>query len=165
MNEFIEKNRRLLHFYCVASRAIGWALLIVPGVAAVVHLLSGTLMEGRYRLYPMFIFVRVLILNTMFLGLVVLGVAQFIRYLFERQYQPSLILRNADKILYLYAFLMVVGFVLEFFFRATIPTGSSLLLYLFGWMLPTVAKVLILVGLGQILRRLLPVIEESKTLV
>jgi hypothetical protein len=30
---------------------------------------------------------------------------------------------------------------------------------------PLATKVLILVGLGQILRRILPVIEESKTLV
>lgn len=33
------------------------------------------------------------------------------------------------------------------------------------FILPTVAKVLILIGTGLILRRLLPVIEESKTLV
>jgi len=32
-------------------------------------------------------------------------------------------------------------------------------------MVPTIAKVLILVGLGQIIRRIIPVIEESKTLV
>jgi len=170
MNEFIEKNKGLLRFYCIATRIIGWALLIAPGIATVVQLLSGTLMDNKYRLYILFLFVRQTILNFMFLGLVVLGVAQFIRYLFERQYQPGWILRNADKILYLYAVLIIVGVVLEFFFHATMtimkfPTESSLLLYLLGWALPTVAKVLILIGLSQILARVMPVIEESKTLV
>jgi len=36
MNEFIERNKRLLKIYCIAARIIGWALLLtIPAMIAV----------------------------------------------------------------------------------------------------------------------------------
>jgi len=161
MNEFIEKNRRLLRFYCVAARIIGWVLLTVPGIIALVEVLKGSLPGGNKLLILM---VRAVVLNFMFLGLIALGVAQFIRYVFERQYQPGWILRNADKILYVYAVLIVLGAVWQCVSQ-TMITYSLFFSFLVTWLLPAIAKALILTGLGQILRRILPVIEESRTLV
>jgi len=163
MNEFIEKNRRLFVFYCVAARIIGWLFLIVPPMMVGVKFLSGTLTDSRHPSYSLFIHIQAT-LNIMLLGLVALGIAQFIRYLCERQYQPAWILRNADKILYIYAVVLVVGAVLFFFFRRHM-TWSWLFWELLCSLLPATAKALILVGLSKILRRIMPVIEESKTLV
>jgi len=94
-------------------------------------------------------------------------VAQLIRYLVESRYQPGWILRNADKILYVFSALVVLGAVIEHSFYVSImkDAGSFTPLYLLSLVLRSVGKVSVLLGLGQILRRMMPVIEESKTLV
>jgi hypothetical protein len=51
------------------------------------------------------------------------------------------------------------------FFVFSFSGYSFQMLKFFISFIPALAKVLILVGLGKILRRVLPVIEESKTLV
>ena len=161
MNEFIQKNKGLLKFYCVAARIIGWVLLITAATWTVSHL-SGYSSFSIPFLMPIIIFIRILV------GLVVLGVAQFIRYLFETEYKPGWILRNGDKVLYLYAALRIVMITYLFFRNAKIMGNSS---YYSAWgfleanFLPVLAGALIFVGLAQILRRVMPVIEESKTLV
>lgn len=161
MNEFIEKNRRLLKIYCVATRIIGWVLLITAGTW-IVSILSGYSSFSIPFVMPITIFIRILV------GLVVLGVAQFIRYLFETEYKPGWILRNGEKILYLYAALRVIRITLLFFADAK-RMGDSIHYSPWGFLvangLPVVAVALIMVGLAQILRRVIPIIEESKTLV
>lgn len=161
MNEFIEKNRRLLKIYCVAARIIGWVLLITAGTWTV-STLSGHMSFSRPVVMPITIFIRILV------GLVILGVAQFIRYLFETEYQPGFILRHGEKILYLYAALQVTRITLLFFVDAN-RMGDSIYYSPWGFIvangLPVFASALILVGLAQILRRVMPIIEESKTLV
>jgi len=47
----------------------------------------------------------------------------------------------------------------------TASSESAYILLVQPLLVPTVAKVLLLIGVGMILHRLLPVIEESKTLV
>ncbi|MGD2095444.1 MAG: hypothetical protein PVH77_10590 [Phycisphaerales bacterium] len=161
MNEFIEKNRRLLKSYCLTARIIGWVLLITAGIWAV-STLSGHTSFSIPFVMPITIFIRILV------GLVVLGVAQFIRYLFETEYKPGLILRHGEKILYLYAVLQVIRITFLFFVDAK-RMGDSIYYSPWGFLvanwLPVVASALILVGLAQILRRMMPIIEESKTLV
>jgi len=161
MNEFIEKNRRLLKIYCVSARIIGWVLLITAGTWTV-STLSGYSSFSIPFVMPITIFIRILV------GLVVLGVAQFIRYLFETEYKPGSILRHGEKILYLYAALRVIRITLLFFVDAK-RMGDSIYYSSWGFLvlncLPVVAGALIMVGLAQILRRVMPIIEESKTLV
>ncbi len=161
MNTFIEKNKGLLKFYCVAARIIGWVLLITAGIRTV-EILSGYSSFSIPFVMPITFLIRILI------GLVVLGVAQFIRYLFETEYKPGWILRHGEKILYLYAVLRVIRIVFLFFVDAR-TMGDSIYYSPWGFLvdnvLPVVASALILVGLAQILRRVMPIIEESKTLV
>ena len=161
MNAFIEENRRLLKIYCISARIIGWVLLITTGTWTV-STLSGYSSFSIPFVMPITIFIHILV------GLVILGVAQFIRYLFETEYKPSLILRHGEKILYLYAVLRVTRISLLFFVDAK-RMGDSIHYSPWGFivanMLPVVASALILVGLAQILRRVMPIIEESKTLV
>ena len=159
MNEFIEKYRRLLKIYCVAARIIGWVLLITTGTWTV-STLSGYSSFSIPFIMPITIFIRILV------GLVILGVAQFIRYLFETEYKPGWILRHGEKILYLYALLTILSVVWVYTiapsdFSPDMYSGVSVILVVIS----TAVRVLILVGLGQILRYLMPVIEESKTLV
>jgi len=161
MNEFIEKNRRLLKIYCIAARIIGWVLLITSGTW-IVKTLSGYSHSSMPFFMPISTFIHILV------GLVVLGVAQFIRYLFETEYKPGWILRHGEKILYLYAALRVIRITVLFFVNAK-RMGDSIYYSPWGFIvangLPVVAGALIMVGLAQILRRVMPMIEESKTLV
>ncbi len=165
MNEFIKKNKGLLRFYCHAAHVIGWVLLIIPPIAYLIESRS-----APWAGQPLFILyaVEALVSRYMLLGVVVLGIAQFIRYIYESAYQPGWILRHGDKILCFYAAFLIVGSVVEYCFHAQrikFASNFSLLLYLVSLVLPAIAKVLILVGFVQILRRIMPVIEESKTLV
>ena len=35
MNEFVEKNRKLLRTYCIAARIIGWVLVILSAMPVI----------------------------------------------------------------------------------------------------------------------------------
>jgi hypothetical protein len=170
MNAFIEKTRGLLRFYSIATRIIGWVFLIVALVTVVVWLLSGfPEYSGRYQGYRIYSLCERVALNFALFGLVVLGLSQFIRYLYDNDCQPGWLLRHGDKVLYLYAAALIASSVLYFFFRTAVLTDTLtvplLFLHFLAGVVPAVAKALIFAGLGQILRRIVPMIEESKTLV
>ena len=168
MNEFVEKNKRLLRFYCSAVQTIG-ALLVAGGAVWFVMFVCGPVkVESEadrvieYILYGASRFS----FDFLFVGLAAMILSQLARYVFDREYKPGLMLRCGDKVLYLFA---VLGILWAWFrwalFAATAEDSTSQFLSLQPLILPTIAKVLILVGLGQILKRIMPVIEESKTLV
>jgi len=169
MNEFIEKNRPLLHSYCVGARIIGWLLLVIALVMAVEKSFSGfSDINEKFRFLMIYRLCEQLALSFVLLGLVLLGLAQFVRYLSENDYLPGWIFRHADKILYLYVAALIISPILHqyFYMKATRYAGTvNLFLYLLSPILPAVAKGLIFIGIAQILRRIKPIIEESKTLV
>ena len=170
MNEFIKQNRRLLKFYCTVALIIGW-LLIAGGFIWFIPTLKSLNINDLYKGADAILYVVSALLFDFFLpGLIALGVMQFIRYLFEDVKKPGCILRAADWLFYIYAVFLIVKTYLQYFWNITwyaevIESETSRLLFIQPFLLPTVAKVLILVGLGQIIRRIMPVIEESKTLV
>jgi hypothetical protein len=167
MNEFIKQNRKLLEFYCVAARIIGWVLLIVPAIGFAINVLGP---DRPYSANPAFLLaLPEAVVSIMLLGFIVLGVAAFIRYLFETECRPGCILRYAEAILYTGAVLIIAAAILKCFFvmNTVGRTGhiDTLIVALLTSTVPSAAKVLILIGLGKILQRVMPVIEESKTLV
>jgi len=170
MNEFIKQNRRLLKFYCTVALIIGW-LLIAGGFLWFIPTLKSLNINDLYKGADAILYaVSALLFDFLLPGLIALGVVQFIRYLYEDTNKPGRILRYAHWFFYIYAVFLIVKTYLQYFWNSTwyaevIESEISRLLFIQPFLLPTVAKVLILVGLGQILRRLLPVIEESKTLV
>ena len=171
MNELIEKNRRLLRFCCDALRSIGQVVLLL-GVLSVCGITTSVLLSkfGYWhapKAFKMIIAMPLAAFNIFFIGIGILGLAQFIRYLVERNYKPGWILRHGDMFFYLYALLTILSVVWVY---AIAPSDRSPDMYrrvpvILGVVFTTAVKVLILVGLGQILRRLLPIIEESKSLV
>jgi len=169
MNEFIEKNRRLLHFYCEALRNIG-SLILILGLASGCAMIILALVDWQH-FKAFFDFEKPMILGPLhffkifFIGIVILGLVQFIRYLVERNYKPGWILRHGDMIFYLYALLTILNDVWVYMTNYHSPSLYTRVPVIFATVFSTTVKVLILVGLGQILRHLMPVIEESKTLV
>jgi hypothetical protein len=175
MNEFIEKNRRLLKFYCTAARIFGWVLicggtiwflLFVLGILAVDDA-AGTI--GWPHTLDNFVYsTSSFVFEFVMLGMIALLVAQLIKYMLESEYTTSYILRFGDKILYTYAALLIgqntlIYYVLNRELLSTLKPGHFI--FIKPLIVPLATKVLILVGLGQILRRILDVLEESKTLV
>ena len=164
MNEIIEKNRRLLNFYCETLRTIGKVILIL-GLLSVCAITTLVLLSkfGNWRAlkgFEMIILAMPLgAFNIFFIGIGILGLAQFIKYLVERDYKPGWILRHGEMFFYLYALLAILSVVWVYTMIA--PITPSVILAVFS----TAVRVLVLVGLGQIFRHLMPVIEESKTLV
>ncbi len=172
MNKFIEKNRRLLHFYCETLRTIG-SLILILGLLSVCAIMTLVLLSKFEDWHALKSFEKMIIamplgaFNIFFIGIGILGLVQFIRYLVERDYKPGWILRHGDMFFYLYALLTILSVVWVY---TIAPIYHSPSIYtrvgvIFVTVISTAVKVLILVGLGQILRHLMPVIEESKTLV
>ena len=170
MNEFIKQNRRLLKFYCTAALILGW-LLIAAGFLWFIPTITSLNNIDLYKEADAILYVTsALLFDFLLPGLIALGVVQFIKYLFEDTNKPGCILRNADRFLYIYTVFLIVRTYLQYSWNSVcyaevIESETSQLLFIQPFLLPTIAKVLILVGLGQIIRRILPVIEESKTLV
>ncbi|UCG56879.1 MAG: hypothetical protein JSU70_18680 [Phycisphaerales bacterium] len=171
MNEFVEKNRGLLRFYCIAARTMGWTLIIVAPLLAIVGLFIGLPVIGlpsgeRLRPWMLYRLSEQVILDLL-LGLVMLGLAQFVRYSYENDCQPGWILRHGDKALYSYAAGVIVSPIVWYFFQMTIHSRdlTDTLWFFVSGELPALGRGLIYVGIGQVLRRMVPIIEESKTLV
>jgi hypothetical protein len=168
MNEFIEKNRRLLKIYCITARIVGWILLVVPAVGSVWTLLGSTYLRHEQNRIWLLAWPENIV-NIWILGFIALGIAAFIRYLFETECRPGWILRHSEGILYIGAVLIIVVVILKCVLLVRTQWGGRHIdSLIFGLLMSTVlcaAKVLILIGLGKILRRIMPVIEESKTLV
>ena len=175
MHEFIEKNRLLLKFYYTAAKIFGWVLLCGGTIWFLMFVLLTLAVEdaageiGWPHTIDNFVYsTSSYVSEFAMLGLVALLVAQLIRYMLESEYTPGFILRFGDKILYAYATLLVIQKTLVYCILnremlSTLKPGHFI--FVKPLLVPLAAKILILVGLGQILRRLLGVIEESKTLV
>lgn len=175
MNEFIEKNRRLLKFYYMEARIFGWVLICGGTIWFLMFVLLTLAVDDAagsigwpHTLDNFMYSTSSYVFEFAMLGLVALLVAQLIRYMLESKYTPGYILRFGDKILYVYAALLIgqntlVHYVLNPELLSTLKPGHFI--FIKPLIVPLATKVLILIGLGQILRRLLNVIEESKTLV
>ena len=170
MNEITEKNRRLLNFYCETLRTIGSVILIlglIGGGAMTIFALVSKF--GYWPATKSFNMVIIAWLPSYLKAIVfwigILGLAQFIKYLFEKNYKPGWILRHGDMFFYLYALLTILEAVWIYMTNYHSPSSDIRVDMGFVTVFSIVVKVMALVGLGRILRHLMPVIEESKTLV
>ena len=92
---------------------------------------------------------------------------QLIRYLLETGRKPGWVFGNADKLLYTYTSILIGYYcwrgateVISHFGEPYDFPLRAIMLVIF-----ILVKLLVLIGVAQLLRRLLPMIEESRTLV
>jgi len=182
MVQFIEKHRRLLQAYCLTARIIGW-LLILGGIFWFFALgnafrnVMGTI-EEQQQIDILLYFAHSFIYDFVIPGILAFAIGGLLDYLLRPKAKPPLILGMMDKLCYIYAAFLVLKFFcaikafdfnpwfVNFTFLKVSELSESARLVLVQPLLgPTLAKVLLLIGVGMILHRLLPVIEESKTLV
>jgi len=178
----VKKNRNWLRFYSNVARVIGW-LLIVEGIASLVYgqwilLTRGELpfISDNPFFTPSVMKFRAFLVepftNMILPGIFALLVSQFLRFLLNGNSRPEWLLRKGELVLYLGTLIVALNDLYAFkvfdlisnlagedsFFRflTLIATFPSIL------MLAT--ELLILIGLAQALRHVIPIIEESKSL-
>lgn len=167
---FIEKNRKLMLFYYWVMRIGGWAFLSLVFLTAVGKSVALATRIGDWQEFNRFLQNDVpwgTFTNGLPTSLLALGIAQLIRYLLETDRKPDWIFRNADKLLYTYAILLIgyycwIG-ATEVISHFNEPYDFPLRLIVLAAFI--LIKLLVLVGIAEMLRRLLPMIEESRTLV
>ena len=169
---FIEKNRKMLLFYYWAMRIGGWMLLSLPSLAVIGHsfALATRITDSQefirywHHDVPWGMFTHLIPASIL-----ALGVTQLIWYLLETEHKPGWILRNADKLLYVYTAIMFGCYIFMsvkgLSKTITWDTNVEFIIRIFIGVVFISVKILALVGLAQILKRLLPLIEESRTLV
>ena len=167
---FIEKNRKLLRFYYWVMRVGGWMFLGLALLAAAGHsvaLASRISDWDEFTRYFQFDVPWGMFTNGLPTGLLVLGMAQLIRYLLRTDQKPDWILRNADKLLYTYTAILISYYcwmgTTEVISHFNEPYDFPLRLIML--VIFILVKLLALIGVAEVLRRLLPMFEESRTLV
>ena len=97
-------------------------------------------------------------------GLVAVGLGQLLAYIFGVRQRAGWLLRNGDKGLYVLAALYLAGHVVTLLSNLQAGLWHQTWL-LFLVQLRPIAQALVLVALGLVLRRVLPIVEESRTLI
>lgn len=175
MNVFYKQGRGRMRIYCVSARVIGWLLLVIPTIVIGTQL-SGAMRFGSNKLQDILhilllkwpLAVQLVFVNFMLLGILLLIIARFIRYLNDDEYQPGWLLRHGNAILYACAVLVLAGYIGGLIQGLNYIVGkgaANFSLISSNWILsalPSIGIVLMLVGAGQALSRVMPIIEESK---
>ncbi len=179
MVQFVEKYRRLLRAYCLIARILGW-LLILGGVFWLFAVVKGFQSNveniqveadfldhiASFGVYLASSFIYDFVIP----GFLAFAIAGLLDYLLRPKAKPPLILGMMDKLCYIYAIILILKACIGYnwlvkFLAIPGMSDSARILLVQPLLGPTLAKVLLLIGVGMILHRLLPVIEESKTLV
>lgn len=171
MNQFIKDNKKFLKFYYAVLRLAGWILLMLGlcsyGITILIARNLGTSALGAVALN-----MPLRSLEFILFGLLGLGIAQLIRYLFDPEGDPGFILRNGHRFIYAYVVLILTVMVIknivtiQYLTRNTIENSLGIYTVTFASsIILFAAKALILIGLAHFLKRIIPVIQESKTLI
>ncbi len=167
MTEFIEK-KRLLVFYCITLKFLGWILLCMGGIGFALLTLESFRTGGEVTFEGLLGVFKRAYNHFTNIGLVSLGFAQLVRYLCENDHKMGLLLRYGEKIFYLYAIITVWQEGAQVWFVATGQTGanSSINLHWLMFYAPTLlyksAEILIYIGLGQFLKRFIAITKKTR---
>jgi hypothetical protein len=169
MSEFIQRNRGFLKSLSGPLGIVSTVLLVLGVVWAGLKSVGLFSRLGDWQaVCEYWREVPYGILLFIVLGLVGRGMSQLLRYMHDVDYHPQWLLRHGDLLLYAYAVLFSVRVLIDLgamvaseqaIGRPGWATLSGILFLLYA-----VAGDLILVGSGQLLKRLMPLIEEVRTL-
>lgn len=168
MNSFIEENKGLLKKYCITARIIGWLFLFsgcLNGIGGSIALFVRPDQFEDFRIF--FCAIPFHDLNNIFAGLLALWCSRLIRFLSDPDYKKDWLLRGAAQLLCYYAAIVLVyhfiamvgihGFGID---QIGEVIWRIIIFLLFGWIWS-----LAFFCLGFIVKRIMPVAEESRTLV
>jgi len=169
-SRFLTENRWLLKLCSDVARFCG--LLALLGTGVLVAVLVVLMISERVDLHTMAVRLDrflTMIPPILFYGFLALILAEFISYLLVEQGEPKWILRQGDTIIYAYVLYSLAVFIYTAPQAASMEGASGMAFHsVFGLVLfvaSGVARVLIWVGIAIVLRKVVPIIRESKTLV
>jgi hypothetical protein len=171
-SEFLTKNKGLLRFCAGVARFCGLFALLGTAVLTAVMIVVTVADSGRHDAVAQSRTQLVMMVpHIVFYGLAALILAEFITYLLAEQGEPKWILRHGDKIIYGYILYVIASWV----FYAAHSQGSGATvggvpfydnpLHLALAIAFILVRALIWIGLAIVLRKIVPIIRESKTLV
>jgi hypothetical protein len=175
MKTIAERNTSLLRFYGQTARIVGYVLLCGGIVWALIFGLSTLAVVGaagdlqwpglaRNAGYAVSTFA----LNFLVPGCLAFLIAEFIRYVLDAKGGPGLVLRHGKTVLYACGAILAGQALLSLAGWETVDAKNADeagLLFVGPVLIPLLAKALACVALGHLLGRMLPIIDESKTLV
>ena len=168
MNTFVEENKGLLRTCYLAAIILGWLLLALGWSAVVGHSIALISRVGDWGTFKEYYFYSVPwdVIDGVPVGFLALGIGQFIRYVYDNNYKPGWILRNVQKLIYIYVvifgMLTIFGTVMAFPHMGHWIERTIRLLAAVIW---GAGKIMLLIAVALILKRIMPIIEESRTLV
>ena len=176
MTSFLAQNKSLLTFYGKVAHSVGWVLLaggFIWFLAFIFCILAIKDAAGELvdRVMPAVhanaVYATTAFLNDFALpGLIALGISQLLQFILESDDKGGWILRHGHSILYGFAIAFVGEVTLKMnLMPETLHPESVGLVFVSPLLVPMLAKVLIAVGLGIVLKRMVAIIDESKTLV
>jgi hypothetical protein len=167
MNTLVEQNKPLLRICCITARIYGWLLLSLGWSAVVGHSFALATRIGEWELFSDY--ARGLpwnVISGAIVGILVLGIAQFIRFLMDNDYKPGWILKNIESLLFTYAVLVgLYVIVITALSLSHWDQWVEIIVRIVARLIWSTGNILILVGTALIIKRIMPVIEESRTLV
>jgi len=166
--EFGKKRYLCPRFFCITLELVGW-LLVFGGIMWFIYSMSGggkRASENINEIPKILTVISWFNFDFAFIGLMAVILAHLARYVFDKDLHRGVLLRSGDKILYLFAIFTVAWAIFRwFYYLKTIEDSNWRILLAQPLILPTVGKVLVLVCIAQILKLILPIIEEYKSLV
>ncbi|MFC1677709.1 hypothetical protein ACFL3G_11700 [Planctomycetota bacterium] len=166
LDNAIEKNERFLRFCGQIAHFSGLILLFFVFSTLAYSLLPLFSDSPEHHVKNLYLVIP-RIIKLAFTALLLRGISQFVKCLFEINFKPNWILRFADKIIYLYAIFLLVSLILAALYKtSTIEISAHH--YFVTLILPAmfrIVKILLWIGVGLVSKRIVPIIQESKTLV
>jgi hypothetical protein len=166
MNQFVEKNERFLRVCSKVAKFFG--LFFIASVAFILipmYLLSTSLEGGSSDLGFLEVMITILgvVMSLIFPAFLLLGIEKFIKTLIVPDFKPTWLLRHGDKIIYVYVIFLFISFAC--YSINMYNSHSNFPLLIWHQVIVIFIKILIWIGIAQILKRIMPIIKESKTLV
>lgn len=169
MNAFIEENKSMLKSYCIIARFIGWIIILNGSAGAIwfYYAMFTSLKSPERELFKALFFSEApwRMLGLVTTGIFVLGIGQVISFLTDEDPNPGWIIRNAKRLLGIYIVCIVFGFIIGCGYTLNYEDWTKLFGHTIVFFLSRGTRIFLLFGLVHILRRIMPLIEESKTLV
>ncbi len=164
------KKLKLLKTLCFVLSALGW-IMIFGGLFWVILILGGQNPEQKLDqssgpMHAILYVTSAVTFDFFFVGLAAIVLANLTMFILDKNVRPAIILRCAPVLLYTFAVFQIywAAFQYTLVFPATV-NQTYRFLYAQPALLPTLIKAAILVLVAQMLKRLLPIIDEYKTLV
>ena len=174
MTNLIEPNKRLFNAYCILAKIFGWSLVGLGTLWLSIKSFALLTRLGDFQDFVRFLQHEMPwgLVSYLPTGIIVLGIGQFLRYLIDKDYSAGWLLRHSFTLINIYAFalalLLAIECTLSCIHTASLG-GSGLIMELMIRIASAVffggGQVLIMVGIALFIKNVLPVIEESRTLV